>query len=725
MLINSTSISVRFTAAMIGIIFLIIAAFVAFSVAYQFRMLERELQDSLTVAAEVGNISLSTPLWQMNDEFIDHFLQALLLDKRLVWASVLVNDETIAQKASAEMAGKSWEFFQANDDFQTHFASIFYEGKIIGQIRLAASRQVMKAKLENAMKFVIVLGGVLFLAIALTSIVVTRQQIVRPLAALIRLASKISDGELDEAAKESLFRSPDNELGRLTKEFYRMTMSLQSMSAVATRIAAGDLEQTVEPRSPQDVLGNAFSRMLAYLRQMGRVATAIAQGDLREQVEARGPEDCIGQAFSAMTRGLALLITTIRTGAEYLTSISHVVLNSSSKSTRILEEISQQAQDTSVAMRDVSASGSEVNANMQTFTSSVQDTIQFIEQMGMSISRVANHSKKLSQFTDNATTTMTRVTASLDRVAAQAKQSRALSETTMQDAAVGHDSVAQMIVSTSAMAQTTEHISQVMRRLGTHSGEISSIVDVINEVAEQTALLALNASIIASQAGSHGKGFSIVADEIKELAVRVRASTKEITKIIKGVQQEVGVAAKTIQQAQEEMRRGVVLAEKADVALQKIQESAGNSAKFAIEIDTLVDEQARAQTRMISEISEVSGMTQQIDAAIVEQQTRTTDLAVIMASLQDLEAHVASEIKAQQEKTYQVTASMERVLSLVYDHSLTIHELVASANELTCQAAALKGHVETFQLPGEETLSQKKTAIIPRADAAEIARRRP
>ena len=419
------------------------------------------------------------------------------------------------------------------------------------------------------------------------------------------------------------------------------------MSAVATRIAAGALEQTVEPRSPQDVLGNAFSRMRAYLRQMGRVATAIAQGDLREQVEARGPEDCIGQAFSAMTRGLALLITTIRTGAEYLTSISHVVLNSSSKSTRILEEISQQAQDTSVAMRDVSASGSEVNANMQTFTSSVQDTIQFIEQMGMSISRVANHSKKLSQFTDNATTTMTRVTASLDRVAAQAKQSRALSETTMQDAAVGHDSVAQMIVSTSAMAQTTEHISQVMRRLGTHSGEISSIVDVINEVAEQTALLALNASIIASQAGSHGKGFSIVADEIKELAVRVRASTKEITKIIKGVQQEVGVAAKTIQQAQEEMRRGVVLAEKADVALQKIQESAGNSAKFAIEIDTLVDEQARAQTRMISEISEVSGMTQQIDAAIVEQQTRTTDLAVIMASLQDLESHVADEIKAQ------------------------------------------------------------------------------
>ena len=339
--------------------------------------------------------------------------------------------------------------------------------------------------------------------------------------------------------------------------------------------------------------------------------------------------------------------------------------------------------------------------------------------MGMSISRVANHSKKLSQFTDNATTTMTRVTASLDRVAAQAKQSRALSETTMQDAAVGHDSVAQMIVSTSAMAQTTEHISQVMRRLGTHSGEISSIVDVINEVAEQTALLALNASIIASQAGSHGKGFSIVADEIKELAVRVRASTKEITKIIKGVQQEVGVAAKAIQQAQEEMRRGVVLAEKADVALQKIQESAGNSAKFAIEIDTLVDEQARAQTRMISEISEVSGMTQQIDAAIVEQQTRTTDLAVIMASLQDLESHVADEIKAQQDKTYQVTVSMERVLSLVYDHSLTIHELVASANELTCQAAELKGHVETFQLPGEETLSRKKTAIIPRANDAE------
>lgn len=701
---NRHSISVKYTLAIISVLFVMIAVGTGVFMARQYRLYERELRESLTVAAEVSKISLASPLWFMNEVVIHDFLRALFLDQRLVWINIVDQNGVVISHAAPGMEGKPLEFFQTSDDFMTHAAEISYEGKNIAHLDLAASRLTIQQKLRTIFLLAIEAGSAFFAILAFSSMWITHRQIVLPLTKMIRAAEKVSDGELDQdSGVIMLFQGARHELGRLNQEFSRMVLYLQSMAKIAARLSVGDLDQQIQPRTPHDALGNAFQRMVAYLKQMGDVATHIAQGDLCETIETRGPKDRLGNAFTAMQDGLIALISNIRTGAEYLSSISNLVLISSSKSTNVLQEIGTHADSTSAAMHEVSASGQEISRNMHTLTLAVEDTSLFIDHMAASVTQLAEHSRNLSDFTQEATATIVQIASSLTQISGQAKYSRQLSETTMQDAISGFESVEQVIASTTTMSEVTEHIFQVITRLGSHSGEIATIVDVINDVAEQTSLLALNASIIASQSGAHGKGFSVVAAEIKELAVRVRVSTKEIANIIKGVQKEVAVAVKAIRQGQNEVQRGVQLAQKADDALHKIRESAENSSNLAIEIDELVAQQAKSQTRMIDEIHSVSRMIQQMDEAILEQQGRASDLASIMSSLHDLENHVQHEISAQQNKTLQVSHSMERVLMFVHEHFQTAHELAASANELAFQANALKEHAEQFRIPGHES----------------------
>ena len=102
--------------------------------------------------------------------------------------------------------------------------------------------------------------------------------------------------------------------------------------------------------------------------------------------------------------------------------------------------------------------------------------------------------------------------------------------------------------------------AEMIKALGSRSEEIGSITNVITEIAEQTSLLALNASIIAAQAGEHGRGFAVVADEVKELAHRSSEAAKEIGGLIKGVQAEAHKAVQSMGAGRQAVEKGVVLA---------------------------------------------------------------------------------------------------------------------------------------------------------------------
>jgi methyl-accepting chemotaxis protein len=274
-----------------------------------------------------------------------------------------------------------------------------------------------------------------------------------------------------------------------------------------------------------------------------------------------------------------------------------------------------------------------------------------------------------------------------------------LAETTAQDAVSGQESVKQMMSRMTAISEVTENISQIISHLESRSLEIDTILDVINEVADQTSLLALNASIIAAQAGVHGRGFAVVADEIKELATRVGTSTKEIAEIIKSVQRDSSDAVSAIRQGQREVESGVMVAREAGEALKKIGQSAENSSGVAAEIAVLVRQQTTTNTQVAESIQDVTSMVNEITRATQEQEKNSSQLFNVVENMQTLAAQVMKATQEQQQSTLRVTEFMEEVIISVNENVPTVRELARSANELATQAGVLKQQVERFILP--------------------------
>lgn len=541
----------------------------------------------------------------------------------------------------------------------------------------------------------IVLLSVVFLGVVLTGWWVTMRTI-RPLTALARCAEQLAGGDIEAPVVE--IRSRD-EIGRLSQAFTHLISYIRDMAHTATEISTGNLDLTVTPRSSHDVLGNSFQCMLDYLNDTGRFATLVAQGNLDGRITRHSERDQLGSTFIQMQTGLIDLIREIRLGADQIAAISQQVLEASSTNSNALTHIGNAAEVTSSAMRQVSSSVDEVRGNTARLSTSVETTSASISEMVTSITHVAENSRKLADFAEETRETMSRIVHSLETVATQAEQSKQLSEGTSLDARNGQAAVEQMIAKIMRIADVTQRISQTVKRLAERSTEIGTILDVINDVADQTSLLALNASIIAAQAGEHGRGFAVVAGEIKELATRVGTSTSKIAAIITSVQKESSQAAEELTHGQQEVESGVTVAREAGEALQKIADSARNSSDVAAEIATLVRQQTTASNRVAASIQDVADMVKEIRGATQEQEKNSTQLFEVVENMQELASQVARATDEQQQSTVHVTDFMQDVISLVDENMVAVKQLGQSANELAAQADTLKGQVQRFVLP--------------------------
>ncbi|GAK55252.1 methyl-accepting chemotaxis sensory transducer [Candidatus Vecturithrix granuli] len=526
--------------------------------------------------------------------------------------------------------------------------------------------------------------------------------IVRPIRTLTNLLQRLTKGDLAGIDRSKPFSRTKNEMDLLLASFYSMVQYLREMADAADHISRGEIAQGIAPRSEHDVLGKAFHRMIGYVQEIGVVANHVAQGDLRGQIALRSPQDQLGNAFMHMQEGLIALIAQIRAGENQIMSISSQVLQASVKSSDIMEQVGSTAEVTSSAMREVDASAEEVRMNTSHLASAVEETSASISQMVSSITHVADNSRKLSNFADETSNTVVNIVNSLEKVAEQAEHSKTFAETTTRDAVSGQASVEQMIHRMNVISEVTENISNIIMRLQSRSTEIGTILDVINDVAEQTSLLALNASIIAAQAGTQGRAFAVVADEIKSLATRVHSSTKEIAAIVKAVQHDSSDAVKTIEQGQQEVEHGVVDAHSAGEALSQIRQSAEESSKVAAEMAVSVHQQTIAHTHIVESIRDVTNMISEITRATQEQEKNSSQLFGVVENMQELASHVSHATEEQQKSTHHVTNFMEDVQILVEENVRTVSELAQSSQSLTREAELLKTQVKQFMLPEKE-----------------------
>lgn len=280
-----------------------------------------------------------------------------------------------------------------------------------------------------------------------------------------------------------------------------------------------------------------------------------------------------------------------------------------------------------LAMTSLNEGTSTLAAGAEQILASLDTTSDSANHISIAIEHVSSNLDALSDTVYKSASAMEEITTTLNNVKQSAQVSHMVSSQVKQKADMSLGMVKQTISSLDEIQASVSLSHDGIMRLSENSGRIEGIVSVINDITKRTNLLALNASIIAAQAGEYGKSFGVVADEIRNLSLQTGHSTGEITGIINEIMTESHMAAENIKATKQIVVKGVDLGQKTGESLDVIVNSANEAMDMTEEIKLATEEQARSIELVTRSIEDVSAMTNQIFNSSKEQALATRKIA--------------------------------------------------------------------------------------------------
>ena len=282
-------------------------------------------------------------------------------------------------------------------------------------------------------------------------------------------------------------------------------------------------------------------------------------------------------------------------------------MNSMSEALRaLISDVARASEEVAGAATEIAASSEQISAGMEEQSAQVSRVSAAIEEMSASVTEVARSASDAS---------------------ATAGDSGRLAQT-------GRETVRGSVDGMNAIAETVSTASDAVRELGRRGEQIGAIVEVINDIADQTNLLALNAAIEAARAGEHGRGFAVVADEVRKLADRTTKATEEISDSIAAIQDETNKAVDRMNGSTQQVREGVDRASEAGESLDLIVEGSGQVASMIQSIAAAAEEQAAAAGEVTQSVVSINEIARQTSEGTRQAAQAGADLASRAESLQ-------------------------------------------------------------------------------------------
>ncbi len=267
-----SSISRRFSYALIGVVTLMLVGFAAFAIFFNISKMEGELEERLNNSLELAQISLPKPLWNVDKDIVRDFIKSLFLDKSIVYAKVLWGNLVITERKHEKFEQKDFSYFESSSTFIAKTSDIVYAGQKVGTIQLVMSREIIKKELIVNISVIVNLTLVIIAAISVTSVFITRRYISRPLLELQNSATAIAQGDLEAL----IDTSSSDEIGSLAKDLDVMRDSIKQLfgelsdSKDKLEEYSRTLEQKVEVRTQE------LARSVEELKALGEVSQAVS-----------------------------------------------------------------------------------------------------------------------------------------------------------------------------------------------------------------------------------------------------------------------------------------------------------------------------------------------------------------------------------------------------------------------------------------------------------------
>ena len=328
------------------------------------------------------------------------------------------------------------------------------------------------------------------------------------------------------------------------------------------------------------MVAGMYSAVTDNIRRLAVGADAIAQGDLTTRIKlaCRDELERVADSFNKMAEAVNQTVRNVRTNADAVAS---------------------------AAERTATSSG-----------------------------QIAQSSRNQSEAASSMAAAVEQTTVGIDHISSNARDANEISERSGELSRQGGDLVQTVVAEMGEIAAAVSASANAVEELGRRSQEISSIVEVIKDIADQTNLLALNAAIEAARAGEQGRGFAVVADEVRKLAERTTKSTQQISAMIGSVQQETYAAVDAMKAGVSKVDRGVALTTSAGQTMAEVREGAAQVVAAVREISDALREQAAASSDIARNVETIAQMAEENSAAVGENHATAEQLQEFADALQ-------------------------------------------------------------------------------------------
>jgi methyl-accepting chemotaxis protein/putative methionine-R-sulfoxide reductase with GAF domain len=362
------------------------------------------------------------------------------------------------------------------------------------------------------------------------------------------------------------------------------------------------------------------------------------------------------QVASAITR--INLLTSIDTLTSEMESSFKFLLASRDQYSRNVENL-RDGVDSVADGTSIIASASEG------VMASIDETSSAVNEISVAIEQVTRNLDHLAGVVHQSASAMEQIHSTIGNVEQNAALSHEVSQQVKERA---EESLAVVTETINALDEIKHSVGlsfDAIQRLAANSTRIENIVNVINDITKRTNLLALNASIIAAQAGEYGKSFGVVADEIRNLSLQTGHSTGEITSIIEEIMSESKTAANNIRTSRDLVHRGVELGHTTGESLKAIFDSSSCSLEMTKQIKQATQEQVASVQLVARSMEEISSMTSQIFTASTDQAKATRSIARAIETIKDMTHEMVNSTSRQVDDGKLIRSNVESVSGMV------------------------------------------------------------